>query len=70
MIYLPWQIVVAFIGWAVVTQVMAHLKKVDCQERIDAGRRDERRFALAAYQEIFRSAIFHAKDHIKDERDA
>ena len=53
MISMPWQIVVAVLALVGVSQLIHHLRRVDCDERIRAEKNQQHRDTMAVYRDAY-----------------
>ena len=62
MITLPWQVIAGFIALFGLSMIINYLKKTDCDERVEAARREERRDTMAAYRQVYNTAREQGKN--------
>ena len=66
-IEVPWQIIVAFIALFALNLLLNYLKRQNCDERVEAAKRQERRDTMANYRNTYLCAMRHAKHDSKQE---
>ena len=62
MIYLPWQIIVAFIALFAFNLLLQHLGKSNCEERIELAKRQTQRDTMAVYRATYQAGIEQGKN--------
>lgn len=62
MINLPWQIIVAFVGLFALNLLLQHLRRQNCEERIEVAKRQTQRDTMAVYRETYQTGIEQGKN--------
>jgi hypothetical protein len=65
-IHLPWQIIVAFIGLFAFNLLLQYLRRVNCDERVEAAKRMQHRDTMAVYRQTYQTAWEHGQKDGQD----
>ena len=66
MVALPWQIIVAFVALFGVNLLLSHFRKTDCDERIEAAKRQQHRDTQATYRDAYKAGWDQGKQDGSD----
>jgi len=61
-ITIPWEIIVAFIALFGLNLMLQHWRKSDCDDRIEAAKRQTQRDTMALYRETYQTGIEQGKN--------
>ena len=59
MIELPWQVIASLVGLVALSLVLSHLKKTNCDERVETAKRQQHRDTMASYRDSYQRGLWH-----------